>query len=120
MKKLLVALSVVALSGCAMIPSFWDDNQSHRAVDIWQSAKSINCDGHYRYQVINLADNMSWFVLYSEAKGTKDVLEIAEKMNETVKPFAEKKELSPAYCKLKQRILDKQGEALAKSVLGRF
>ena len=120
MKKILVALSVVALSGCAMIPSFWDDNQSHRAVDIWLNVKNINCDEDYRYQVSDLANDMSWFVLYSQAKGTKDVQEIAEKMNETVVSFKKKEDVSPSYCKIKQRILDKQGEALAKSVLGRF
>jgi len=98
MKKLFLSITLTALlTGCVTLPSFWDDNQSSKAVHVWQDIKQINCDSDYRWQVIKLKEDLEWFVLYSKAKGTNDVLVIAETMNETVVPFSTKQDLSPAY-----------------------
>ena len=118
--RIAVLASIIVLSGCSAIPSFWDDNQSKAAIDIVADARQINCDSDYKDQVKKLHRGVEWFISYSEAKGTEDVLEMANVINSTVKPFAEKEELSPAYCKLKQKLIIKQTEAMGKAVLRRY
>lgn len=121
MKKILLSITLSALlTGCMTLPSFWDDNQSSKAVTVWHDIKQINCDSDYRWQVVKLNDDLNWFILYSKAKGTDDVLAIAETMSGTVAPFAAKQDISTAYCNVKKKLLDKQGEALSKAVLGRY
>jgi hypothetical protein len=119
MKTAILAI-IITLSGCSAIPSFWDDNQSKVAIDIVADARQINCDIDYKPQVKQLHSNLEWFISYSKAKGTDDVLEIAEVINSTVKPFAEKEELSPAFCNIKKKIIIKQTEAMGRAVLRRY
>ncbi len=131
MKKLLVvALLTVSLSACSglssVIPSFWDDNQSARMVDIHTTATNLDCTKPHLPQASRLKLDMQWFVMYSEAKGwlQRDVLKLVEPMKKTIDDFYKRssgeKQGSVAYCNIKKKILIKQSRDSAKSVLGRY
>jgi hypothetical protein len=130
MIKLLATLSLaVALSGCAAvtskIPSFWDDNQSARIIDVRQSVEQLDCKQSHASQVKRIADNIEWFNLYSESKGLRqtDVRNLIAPMKETVDDFYKRsveKEGSFAYCEAKKKIMAAQAEKAASAILGRF
>lgn len=134
MTKLIGALAItVLLTGCSvlqkgvdMIPSFWDDNQSAKIVDIRHSIEQITCEpGTQLQDAAFVLSEIQWFKLYSESKGSrqKDVLAIVAPMEETVKDWhkrSETKEGSKAYCMSKRMILKQQSKRAAESILGRF
>lgn len=124
---------VLTLQGCAAlstvsgyIPSFWDDNQSAKIVDIRQSVERISCEpGTQLTDAVQLQTDIQWFRLYSESKGSrqKDVLRIIAPMEETVDDWAKRsgnKEGSTTYCGLKKKTLQLQASRAAESILGRF
>ena len=125
MKKLIVALAVV-LSGCTTvqtwIPSFWDDNQSSRIVDVRVKVLAINCTQPQDYQVKPIQDDLVWFIEYSRAKGFTqgDVIRLVEPMKEIVDAWVKRGNGSPAYCELKKKMLIQTSERAAKAVLGRY
>lgn len=131
MKTLSLTLSsLLLLTGCAsminMVPSFWDDNQSARIVDLRQAAEDITCEpGTQAQDAEYLLSNIRWFELYSQSKGTRqqDVLAIVKPIKETVQDWRDrsvKQEGSQAYCKAKKKILQAQTKRAAEAVLGRF
>lgn len=131
MKKLLaVSLISLSLTGCAsiveMIPSFWDDNQSAKIIDIRQTVQGITCEaGTQLDDAEMLLYEIQWFKLYSESKGSrqKDVLRIVAPMEETASDWAKRsreKEGSKTYCEIKKKILVKQSSRAAEAILGRF
>ncbi len=123
---------VALLQGCAtfsfqdlkdQIPSFWDANQSKSVIDIRQSVEKLNCKEPHAPQVKVIKDNIQWFVLYSESKGTKDVLNLIKPMESTVDDFYKRsleKQGSEMYCDIKKKILITQSSTVAKTVIGRF
>ena len=128
-----IGATVLALQGCAAlstvtgyIPSFWDDNQSAKIIDIRQSIEQITCEpGTQLTEARTIVDNIQWFKLYSQSKGTrqKDVLKIVTPMEETAKDWAkrsETKEGSKTYCELKKKTLKLQASRAAEAILGRF
>ena len=132
MKRLALIGLVALLQGCAtfsfqdiknQIPSFWDDNQSRSVIDIRQSVEKLNCKEQHAPQVKVIKDNIQWFVLYSESKGTKDVITLVKPMESTVDDFYKRsleKQGTEIYCDIKKRILITQSSAVAKTVIGRF
>jgi len=132
MKRLVLIGMVALLQGCAtfsfqnikdQIPSFWDDNQSRSVIDIRQSVEKLNCKEPHAPQVKVIKDNIQWFVLYSESKGTKDVLTLVRPMESTVDDFYKRsleKQGTEIYCDIKKKILITQSSAVAKTVIGRF
>jgi outer membrane lipopolysaccharide assembly protein LptE/RlpB len=132
MKKLLLVGLVALLQGCAtfsfqnikdQIPSFWDDNQSRSVIDIRQSVEKLNCKELHAPQVKVIKDNIQWFILYSDSKGTKDVLTLVKPMESTVDDFYKRsleKQGTEIYCDIKKKILTTQSSAVAKTVIGRF
>ena len=132
MKRLVLIGLVVLLQGCAtfsfqsikdQIPSFWDDNQSRSVIDIRQSVEKLNCKEPHATQVKVIKDNIQWFVLYSESKGTKDVITLVKPMESTVDDFYKRsleKQGTEIYCDIKKKILITQSSAVAKTVIGRF
>jgi hypothetical protein len=131
MKNLAVILLAVSISGCATLgdwlPSFWDDNQSAKIIDIRQQVQNINCDTteDQRRGATGLASSIQWFKLYSESKGMlqKDVLRLVEPMDQTVAEWrkrAESGEASTGYCKIKKSVLKVQSDKAATAVLGRY
>ena len=132
-KFVAVGATVLTLQGCAAlstvvdyIPSFWDDNQSAKIVDIRQSIASISCEpGTQKDDAEMLLYEIEWLKLYSESKGSrqKDVLAIVAPMEETAKDWADrssKKEGSKTYCELKKKTLKLQASRAAEAILGRF
>ena len=128
-----IGATVLTLQGCAAlstvtgyIPSFWDDNQSAKIIDIRQSIEQITCEpGTQLIEARTIVDNIQWFKLYSQSKGTrqKDVLKIVTPMEETAKDWAkrsENKEGSKTYCELKKKTLKLQASRAAEAILGRF
>ena len=132
MKKLLLVGLVALLQGCAtfsfqdikdQIPSFWDANQSKSVIDIRQSVEKLNCKETHAPQVKVIKDNIQWFILYSESKGTKDVLTLVKPMESTVDDFYKRsleKQGTEIYCDIKKKILTTQSSTVAKTVIGRF
>ncbi len=132
MKRLLVIGMVALLQGCAtfsfqdikdQIPSFWDDNQSRSVIDIRQSVEKLNCKEPHAPQVKVIKDNIQWFILYSDSKGTKDVLTLVKPMESTVDDFYKRsleKQGTEIYCDIKKKILITQSSTVAKTVIGRF
>ena len=126
MAKWLMLFSLMVLQGCAQIqswvPSFWDDNQSARIIDVRSRVESINCAETQRPQVDAVARELRWFEMYSQAKGTlqKDVLRVIEPMQSTVKEWRDRGEGSKTYCELKKKLLTQQGERASRVILGRW
>lgn len=133
MKKILVIVAAISLVGCSQIsglvnkvPSFWDDNQSAKIIDIRQSVEQITCEpGTQLGDANQLLAEMQWFRLYSESKGGRqqDVLRILAPMEETAQDWfkrSQAKEGSKSYCELKKRTLRLQASRAAEAILGRF
>lgn len=131
MKKLLAIISFALLAGCAgitgLIPSFWDDNQSHKIISVRLDIERLDCRAQQKPQVVKLRDDLEWFRLYSESKGGRqaDVLALTKPMSETVEDWykrvsTEGHKDNPIYCDLKKRVLTEQSARAAKAVLGRF
>ena len=131
MKKLLLVFTLLLLSGCAgltgMIPSFWDDNQSHRIISVRLDIERLDCKAQQLPQVVKIRDDLAWFKLYSESKGGRqaDVIALTNPMTATVEDWykrvsTEGHKDNPIYCDLKKRVLQEQSARAAKAILGRF
>ena len=131
MTKLLAIFAIAVLSGCAsiqgLIPSFWDDNQSARIISVRLDIERVDCKTAQLPQVAKIRDDLAWFRLYSESKGSRqaDVIALTKPMSETVEDWHKRVSLeghrdNPIYCDLKKRVLQEQSTRAAKAVLGRF
>lgn len=129
MKRLAVILSLFWLSGCAsvvgIVPSFWDDNQSAKITDARLTIERIDCGSNPQVMVAQLRDQLLWFELYSESKGSRqqDVIRVVHPIRETVEDMHKRYtegHASKAYCEIKVRILRSQAQTAAEAVLGRF
>jgi hypothetical protein len=129
MKRILLIASVVLLSGCStivsLIPSFWDDNQSARIIDVRSSIDSINCKEPQLAQALQVQAQLRWFELYSESKGRRqqDVIKIITPMQESVTDWVKRSQDSQStvsYCEIKKKLLASQAKTAASAVLGRF
>ena len=131
MKKLFALFAFTLLSGCAgltgLIPSFWDDNQSARIINVRLDIERVDCKTAQLPQVAKIRDDLAWFKLYSESKGGRqaDVILLTKPMTETVEDWykrvsAEGHKDNAIYCDLKKRVLQEQSARAAKAILGRF
>jgi hypothetical protein len=127
MKKLLLILAVVSLSGCASImeyiPSSWDVNQAKVITDIQVQARHFDCKGDQAQQLRSLALNVEWFDIYAKTKPTRDIAKLTGTVTSTVKEYQDRLKtgpVSPMYCDIKLKIIQQQTDILAKSVQGRF
>jgi uncharacterized protein YceK len=127
MKKLLVVLAFLSLTGCAsimeMIPSGWDANQAKSITDIQVQANHFDCKADQASQLSALAINVEWFDIYAKTKPTRDIAKLTGTITDTVKELQDrvaKGSVSPMYCDLKLKIIQQQADILAKSVQGRF
>lgn len=109
-----------------VVPSFWDDNQSARIIDVRFKVERMDCGSEQiRAQVSQLRDDLLWFELYSESKGARqqDVIKIVHPIRETVEDMHKRYSeglATKSYCEIKQRILRSQSQKAADAVLGRF
>jgi len=130
MKKLIAIVAIsLTVSGCSTvkgwIPSFWDDNQSARIIDVRLRVDSIDCAQPQLPQAEALSRELRWFELYSESKGWRqnDVLKLTAPMKETTDDWVKRsreKEGSKVYCEMKKKVLVEQSKRAASAVLGRF
>ena len=131
MRKLIIISLMVLTSGCAsitgIVPSFWDDNQSQKIIDLRLTIERIDCKAQQRPQVSRVRDDLEWFRLYSESKGKRqqDVLKLTQPMAETTEDWykrvsAEGYKENAIYCELKKKVMIEQSTRAAKAVLGRF
>lgn len=127
--KAIVLLLAVTLSGCAniksMIPSFWDDNQSAKIVDVRYSIERLDCTKPHLPQAEKIEMDILWFQLYGESKGWRqqDVLKLVTPLQETVTDFVKRSkagEGTEGYCNIKKKIMQTQAKRAAEAVLGRF
>lgn len=117
------------LSGCASIktwiPSFWDDNQSAKIVDVRLKVDRIDCSLDQLPQISTIKDDLRWFELYSESKGWRqdDVRRVIKPMQETVEDMykrSQSEQGSKIYCELKKKVMQQQSKRAAEAILGRF
>lgn len=130
MKKILaIALVSLSLTGCSTvkgwIPSFWDDNQSARIIDVRLKVDSVDCTQPQLPQAEEISKQLRWFELYSESKGWRqsDVIKLTAPMKESVDDWVKRskdKEGSKTYCEIKKKVLVEQSKRAAQAVLGRF
>lgn len=130
MKKLIAITAVsLTLTGCSTvkgwIPSFWDDNQSAKIVDVRVSVDKLDCEKDQLAQVAKIRDDLKWFEMYSQSKGWRqaDVLRIISPMQETVEDMykrSQNQQGSKMYCELKKKVMQQQASRAAEAVLGRF
>lgn len=129
--KRIVAIGSIALllSGCSTvkgwIPSFWDDNQSAKIVDVRMGVDRLDCSQDQLPQISKIRDDLRWFQLYSESKGWRqaDVLRIISPIQETVEDMykrSKEQQGSKVYCELKKKVMQSQTEKASKAILGRF
>lgn len=118
-KTVLVLSSALMFSGCSMIPSFWDDNESYAVAQIRHSVDALECEQKYLPQVNNLVSDIRFLQLYSESKGSDDLKEMVDPMMETAKGLQKQTE-NVTFCKLKKKQLEKQSAIIADAVMGRF
>ena len=127
MKKLLVVLAFLSLTGCAsimeMIPSRWDVNQARAITDIQLEVRHFDCKAELKPQVDQLAKDVEWFDIYAKTKPTRDIAKLTGTITDTVKELQDrvaKGPVSPMYCDLKKKIIQQQVDIIAGSVQGRF
>jgi hypothetical protein len=131
MKNTVIALVMaLSLGGCAaiqnVIPSFWDDNQSAKVVDIRLNIENLDCAAAITPQVTAIERELQWFKLYSQSKGTRqqDVIKILAPLQETVRDLGQRAQngqtVNPTYCQIKKRIMVEQAARAATAILGRF
>ena len=128
--RIITFILVLALTGCAsitsVIPSFWDDNQSARIIDVRLAVARVDCAGpQVLASVSRVRDDIEWFKLYSTSKGAmqKDVLRLIAPMQLTVEDMYTRNtggSASKTYCELKKQVMTQQAERIASAVLGRW
>ena len=115
----------LALTGCAgILPSFWDDNQSSRIIDVRLAVARVDC-ANALPGVARVRDDIEWFKLYSTSKGQlqKDVLAVIAPMQETAEDWYTRTlngTPSKAYCELKKSVMQQQAARAASAILGRW
>jgi PBP1b-binding outer membrane lipoprotein LpoB len=127
MKKILVVLAFLSLTGCASImeyiPSSWDVNQAKMITDIQLEVRHFDCKADLKPQVDQLARDVEWFDIYAKTKPTRDIAKLTGTITDTVRELQDrvnKGPVSPLYCDLKKKIIQQQTDIIAKSVQGRF
>jgi hypothetical protein len=118
----------MALGGCAsitsVVPSFWDDNQSSRIIDVRLAVERVDCVNALP-GVTRVRDDIEWFRLYSTSKGKlqQDVLAVIAPMQETAEDWYKRTQggtASKVYCELKKSVMQQQAARAASAVLGRW
>jgi hypothetical protein len=130
MKKIFIVVALISLTACSTIqsvkewiPSFWDDNQSKVITDLQINIRRLDCSQPLSTQLDSIEFPLIWLNIYSETKGTKDVLKLTATLDETFKEFKDRVQagpISPIYCDLKKKIFIDQSNIIAKAIQGRF
>lgn len=119
MRTLFLASSFLVLSGCSMIPSFWDDNEALLVAKVRFSVDQMDCKTDYRPQAEAIVKDIRFLELYAESKGSSDVISMVIPMKETASAIADK-EPNIVYCNIKKKLLEKQSATIADAMMERF
>ena len=69
--RFMILLCAVLISGCSTmtnwIPSFWDDNQSAKIIDVRLKVDRLDCKTDQLSQITVIRDDLRWFQLYSHS-----------------------------------------------------
>jgi len=122
MRKLLAALAMLALAGCASlkdeIPSFWDPNEVVAITDIQLAVHHLDCGSkNYAEQLTYTKDRTEWLMLYSTSKGSRDLLKMEQLFNDSLQGL--KPDSSKFFCVLKKPNLINEIDNIAKGAQSR-
>lgn len=115
--KQLILFSIIFLSACTGLPSFYDDNESLLSVEVRHEVEKLNCTAP---NVQPLKDSVDILALYSESKKSLDVGTFIGLMKETTNGLYEKEQISETYCNLKKKVLQKQSSDIASAIMRRY
>jgi hypothetical protein len=116
-----VFAAALLLSGCSMIPSFYDDNESAISIDLRYSVNQLDCQQPHGAQVKEIDQSLKYLELYTESKGSNDVAKMIAPMRETVDDFMKRgDDGSVVYCNLKKKFMETQSAEIAETIMGRF
>lgn len=118
-KTVSIISAVVLISGCSMIPSFWDDNEAYSVAKIRHSVDAMDCSGEYLPQAKKVQSDVRFLELYSSSKGSEDLLRMVKPMKETIDGLVNKEE-NTVFCNLKKKQLVKQSALIADAAMERF
>lgn len=123
-RVILTAISVgMLITGCSLIPSRWDDNEAAGVTDLYNSIVTMDCTLQpvlIKRMVEDIDKKHTWVLHYTQLKGTKDIESLLLKMDDTIDGMVKKEKINLAYCRIKQRLLTEQSEAVAATIMGRF
>ena len=126
MKKMLIVLTLVTLSGCSMlnyIPSSFDYNESAKITDIQQDVRLLDCKVDTIKGVYALYNDVKWLETYSSTKKSRDISSIIPALTKSVTELKERGDKGPIsniYCELKRKIITQEAEQISNAVQGRF
>ena len=115
--RALIFLTVILLSACVRLPSFYDDNESLLSIQVRHQIEKLNCATP---NVQPVKDSVDMLSLYSESKGSSDVGKLIELMKDTTNSLYEKEQISEPYCTLKKKVLQKQSSDIASAIMRRY
>jgi hypothetical protein len=115
--RALILSTVIFLSACSGLPSFYDDNESLLSVQVRHQVEKLNCDAP---DVQPLKDSVDMLSLYSESKRSSDIGELIVLMKETTNGLYQKEQISEPYCNLKKKVLQKQSSDIASAIMRRY
>ena len=122
MKQLLMCLVLAgSLAGCAgTIPSTYDPNESQGIINILHTVEKLDCkDTEYaEYSSGEIKEMIQWLHLYSEMKGTVDLLLSIHTIKVTASGL--KKGMSTGFCRIKKQLLITQIESTAQAIMSRY
>jgi hypothetical protein len=115
--RALILSTVIFLSACSGLPSFYDDNESLLSVQVRHQVEKLNCGAP---DVQPLKDSVDMLSLYSESKRSSDIGELIVLMKETTNGLYQKEQISEPYCNLKKKVLQKQSSDIASAIMRRY
>lgn len=115
--RALIISTVIFLSACSGLPSFYDDNESLLSVQVRHQVEKLNC----RVPDIQpIKDSVDMLSLYSESKRSSDIEKLIALMKETTNSLYQKQQISEPYCSLKKKVLQKQSSNIASAIMRRY
>lgn len=119
MKWITATAAALLLSGCSLM-SFYDDNESMLASNVRMSILYLDCKKDAKSQAQNIKYAVDHLYIYSESKGSDDVLKMVTEMKKTSDGLANNMQMSETYCNLKRKVLEDQARTIADAIMGRF
>ena len=117
--KVAVIASALLIGGCSMIPSFWDDNEAYGVAKVRHSVDALDCTGDYLPQAKQIQSDVRFLELYSESKGSDDLLSMVSKMKLTIDGLVDS-DTNKVFCNIKKKQLVTQSASIADAAMGRF